>query len=131
MTDPSRRKPPPARHPRGKPTPVRELIGETPLQPAESDVAEAFVEAEGIRWTVRVLGRSGRASGGSAPVLLLGFWEDGGSVDAPSFEAMVVARELGGLSAEALEAALGTAVKPRDPDRKKVFFQHVAQGRGG
>mgnify|MGYP007062904820 CR=1 FL=1 len=131
MTDPSHRKPPPARHPRGRPTPVRELNGETPSLPAESDVAEAYVEAEGFRWTVRVLGQSGRASAGSAPLLLLGFWEDAGSADSPSLEAMVVARGLAGLSPEALEAALRSAVKPPDPDRKSVFFRDVGHGRGG
>jgi hypothetical protein len=110
---------------------VRELTGEPTAQPAEAEVAEAYVEAEGIRWTVRVLGRSGRASAGSAPLLLLGFWEGSGSVDSPSLEAMVVARGLDELSGEALEAALGTAVKPPDPGRRSAFFQDVGQGRGG
>ena len=70
MTDPNSHKPPPARPGGGKPIPVRELTGErtaeSPAQPAESDIADAQVEVEGTRWTVRVLGRSGRASGATA-----------------------------------------------------------------
>lgn len=123
MTDSSQLEPQPARH---KPTPAREIKGEAPSPPIESDVAEAHVEVRGTRWTVRVLGRAGGASGASPPLLLLGFWES--DADAPSLEAMVVGRNLEELSAHALEAALATAAKPRDPERRVAFFPDAGQG---
>lgn len=129
MTDTRDHKPSPARPESGKPTPVRELKGEPPAVQAESDIAEAHVDVEGTRWTVRVLGRSGRASGSSAHLLLLGFWEGEDVGDEPSLEAMVAARALQALSAEALEAALAGAAKPSDADRRRGFFQDAGQAR--
>jgi hypothetical protein len=95
---------------------------------AESGVPEACIEVAGRRWTVRVLGRSGRTSTGAAPLLLLGFW-DGQDEDAEPLEALVVARTLEGLSEEELESALLTASKPPDPDRKRPFFPDAGQIR--
>jgi hypothetical protein len=133
MTDPNSHKPPPARPGAGKPIPVRELTGErtaeSPAQPAESDIADAQVDVEGTRWTVRVLGRSGRASGATAHLLLLGFWEGDAVGDEPSLEAMVAGRTLQGVSTEALEAALSGARKPGASDRKRGFFQDASQAR--
>jgi hypothetical protein len=124
MTDSSQLEPQPARQ---KPTPAREIEGEALPPPIESDVAAAHVEVQGTRWTVRVLGRAGRASGASPPLLLLGFWE--GDAAEPSLEAMVVGRTLGDLSDSALEAALATAAKRRDPDRRVAFFPDAGSPR--
>jgi hypothetical protein len=129
MTDSKNHKPSPARPGAGKPIPVRELNGEPPPQPAESDVEEAQVEVEGAYWTVRVLARSGRASGATAHLLLLGFWESESVEDDPSLEAMVAARTLQGMSEEALAAALSDATKPSAHDRKRGFFQDAGQVR--
>jgi hypothetical protein len=132
MTEPSHRKPPPARpepaEP-GKPTPERELVGDPPAAPVEADVPEAEVEREGQSWTVRVTGRSGRADEGSTPLLLLGFWRGEAGSERPDLEAWVVARALKDLSSAALDGALSTATEPPDPDLRKPFFPGTNQTR--
>lgn len=131
MSERSRRKPIPARpaaEPREvKPTPARELGGQAAPAP-EADLAEVSLEVDDETWTVRVLGRSGRASGESPPLLLLGFWE-GPAEGGPMRERLVVGRALSDLSREALLEALSTAGEPRDPDRKKPFFEGAGQAR--
>ena len=82
-----------------------------------------------MAWTVRVQGRSGRASGASAPLLLLGFWKDVEAGGEPLLEALVAGRTLEGQSIEALEAALAIAQEPADPARKTPFFQGAGQVR--
>ncbi|MDH3423487.1 MAG: hypothetical protein OEN00_10885 [Gemmatimonadota bacterium] len=129
MPDSHHPKPHPARPQGGKPTPARALSGEPPVPSAESDVAEALVEVDGVPWTVRVQGRSGRASPTSAPLLLLGFWRDAETGGEPLLEAMVAGRTLGGQSPEVLEAALAIAKKPKDPARNRPFFQNAGQAR--
>lgn len=129
MTDPNNHKPMPARPGGGKPIPVRELTGESPPQPIAADVTEAQVEVDGVRWIVRVLGRSGRASGTAAHLLLLGFWEGDVGGEGPALEAMVAGRSLEGMSTEALEAAHSKASKPQPPNRKRTFFKEAGQGR--
>lgn len=129
MTDSHQSKPLPARPGASKPTPARELNGETRVPPTEADVSEVHIEVGGTSWAVRVLGRSGSASGASPPLLLLGFWDDGDASGAPSLEAMVVGRTLETLSVEALEEALSVAAKPPDPARKKAFFSDAGQSR--
>jgi hypothetical protein len=86
------------------------------------------VEVDGTTWTVRVLGRSGGASGTSPPLLLLGFW-DGAADGIHRREAMTVGRALSGLSPDALREALAEAGPPRDPDRKPPFFPDAGQSR--
>jgi len=118
---------PPARPPSSKPTSARELAGAAP--PAAPDPGHAVVEVGGTAWTARVLGRAGRASGASAPLLLIGFWDDSTPVDRPhSREALVVARAIEDLPAGALEEALASGSSPRDPERAPGFFQESAQG---
>lgn len=107
--------------------PVRDLAGATPT--AAPDPAQVVLEVEGAAWTVRVLGRAGRAPGMSAPLLLLGFWDgDADPRRPPSREALVVARALEDLSSGALEEALAAARPPRDPDKAPGFFQESGQG---
>lgn len=128
MADPARPERSPARPPGSKPMSVRELTGAPPS--ASPPPGQAVVEVEGKAWTVRALGRSGRASGASPPLLLLGFWGEGASAhEPPSLETLVVARALEDLSTEALEAALGSAAPPRDPEKAPAFFPESAQGR--
>jgi hypothetical protein len=129
MVDPARSKLPPARPPTPKPASVRDLTAEAPPQQSPPAVQEAEVTVDGETWTVRVLGRSGRASGASPPLLLLGFWGMGDSEDSPTREVLVVGESLDDLTIEGLEVALSRAEKPRSPDRKVGFFQDVAQGR--
>jgi hypothetical protein len=118
---------PPARPPSPKPTSVRDLPGATPS--VAPDLGQAVLEVEGTSWTVRVLGRVGRASGGSATLLLLGFWEgDAAGRQTPSREALVVGRALEDLPSGALEESLATAQPPRDPEKAPGFFQESAQG---
>lgn len=92
-------------------------------------MGQAVFEVEGKSWTVRVLGRAGRASGAAAPLLLLGFWEEGAADHgAPSREALVAGRGLEDLTSGGLEEALVAARPPRDPDKAPGFFQESAQG---
>jgi len=129
MADPARPDLPPARPPSPKPLSVRDVTGEVPAQQAAPDLDEAQIEVADERWTVRVLGRAGRASGASPPLLLLGFWRPESSDPTPALEAMVVSSALGNLSEEALAEALSRAGPPRDPDRRPPFFRDGSQGR--
>jgi hypothetical protein len=148
MRDRSNTTPRPARpaesEPTGftKPTPARELGGtdarEAPASArrpghsagVQTDIAETVFETEGASWTVRVLGRSGRAGERSAPLLLLGFWPRGeGSEHAR--EATVVGRMLSELTPGRLEEALARSTPPPRDDRRKSFFEAVSQGRRG
>lgn len=119
----------PARPPGGKLTPARALSGEPEAPSVEADVAQVQVEVDGVKWTVRVRGRSGRASRPSAPLMLLGFWKEAETGGEPMLEAMVAGRTLEGQSPDALQAALAIATKPRDPARKSPFFQDAGQAR--
>jgi len=106
---------------------VRDLAGAAPAE--APDLGQTVLEAEGSTWTVRVLGRAGRASGVSAPLLLLGFWEEGAVLDRPpAREALVVARALEDLPSGALEEALAASQPPRDLEKTPEFFQESGQG---
>ena len=112
------------------PTPARESAHtDAPAPSVEPDLAEARLEVDGVEWTVRVMGRSGGGSGGSAPLLLLGFWSAEAAEEPPALEATVVARTLAELSWESLETALSRADAPPDPSRKTTFFDDVSRGR--
>ena len=124
-----------------KPTPARELAGadgresvapEPTRQGPETqpDVAEAVLEVQGTRWTVRVLGRSGRAAERSAPLLLLGFWRKG-EEGAHTREATVVGHLLADMSAARLEEALARSTDPPQSEGRKPFFDVGSQGRRG
>lgn len=143
-------KPEPARPPEAggtggaaKPTPARQLAraeprsvvvsGPTPAQTVsggETDVTEAALEADGVSWKVRVLGRSGSSETRSPPLLLLGFWaeETGGE---PEREATVVARALAELSTARLEEAFAESAPPPPAAGRKPFFEGATQGRRG
>ena len=132
MTEPRHHKPTPARtqgpEAGRKPTPARDLNGASSPPAPDADLPEAVIEVDGTPWTVRVLGRSGSASGRSPPLLLLGFWREGDH-EKPSLEALVVARAMSDLSTEALRDALSRAEKPGDPGHEKPFFADAAQTR--
>ena len=96
-----------------RPKPARELTRPDPEPPPDEEPERALSVGE-ERWTVRVLGRAGGTSGvRTAPLLLLGFSRDG----APSREALVVGRELGGLTDDALERALAGARQEAEAKR--------------
>lgn len=101
---------------KGKPLPARSASGRKPGAPAppapESDIEETSVEADGVEWIVRLLGRArGGASASftsAVPLLLLGF-RPSGEEDAVEREALVVGRTLAALTPEQLEQALRRA----------------------
>lgn len=144
MSEPPRQKPRPARPafptpgdtPHGTVTPP--ALSPTPDVPTvpppaggtEPELSEARVSGRGGSWRVSVLGRSGRASARSAPLLLLGFsLEDaGGGASAPTLEASVAGRALEDLSDDLLQSALVRAVA-RPPDtRRRPFFEDADHG---
>ena len=143
-TKPLPARPPAAEPPPGpvKPTPAREFAGaegresaapEPPPRQApetQPDIAEAVLEAEGTLWTVRVIGRSGRAGERSPPLLLLGFWRSG-EEGAHAREATVVGHLLADMSAARLEDALAASTVPPQGDGRKPFFDVAGQGRRG
>lgn len=115
-----------------KPRPARELSSaeETAQVPvAEPDVEEAHLDVDGRTWTVRVVGRSGRAAHGEAPLLLLGFWDGEPSEDPPQLEFTVVGRTLDGVGAGRLRDSLAKASPPPSHDRKTPFFESTHQGK--
>lgn len=143
MTDPREDTPPAEGASNFKPTPVRELDGSRATSSTPVLVEEVRIEVAGTGWTVRVLGRSGRASVIATPLILVGFWKDGAETEGPDsgdaaeaptakadLEALVVAQSLETLSLEELEAALASAWRPRDADRSPPFFPEAAQARG-
>jgi hypothetical protein len=151
MSDAQNRKPSPARPPRsesgegaGKPTPARALVGTEPREspspepPArkaapthDPDVPEVTLAADGTTWRIRVLGRGGRASDRSPPLLMLGFWEAADRGLEHDREATVVARRLADLAPAHLLDALAGSSRPPPPDRKRAFFEGASQGRRG
>jgi hypothetical protein len=116
---------------RRKPVPARDFPGpaDASAEPGpEPEEVEALIEVESVTWRARVLGRSGRASRGAPPLLLLGFWRAGAEQDTPELEATVVARTLAELTEDRLLAALAGATPPPSPDRPRSFFD---TGHGG
>jgi hypothetical protein len=83
---------------------------------------EVEVVGRGGTWVATVLGRAGRAAARSAPLMLVGFRAKGSAEGAHTLEALVPARRLADLSAEALEAALARAKAPGAPDQRRPFF---------
>lgn len=141
MSEPSRQKPLPARPafptprdtPRGVVTPtVVAPSADTDAIPSsggtEREVSEARVSGRGGEWRVSVLGRSGRASARSAPLLLLGFSPDDAGASIPTLEATVAGCSLGELSEDALELALGRAVPPPTDTGRRPFFEDPDHG---
>jgi hypothetical protein len=150
MRDTRSTKLPPARPTEGlgsgraaKPTPARALAGAEPRDATSSagtevgavgaiepDAREALLEVDGMQWTVRVLGRSGRSGTRSPPVLLLGFWP--GAADREhEREATIVARTLSELSPARLASALGSSSPPPQGERPRPFFEGAGLGRRG
>ena len=117
--------PPPAR---AKPTPARDVNGGASPRAPQAESNRVVLEVDGESWTVRVLGRSGRASRMSPSLLLLGFWKDFYEGD-PLLEALVSGTTLASLSTAQLEAALSAAERPADAARKKAFFAQASQPR--
>ena len=117
--------PPPAR---AKPTPARDVNGGASPRAPQAEANQVELEVDGESWTVRVLGRSGRASRMSPSLLLLGFWRDLSEGD-PPLEALVSGTTLASLSPVQLEAALSAAERPADVARRKAFFAEASQPR--
>lgn len=128
MSEHDHAKPRPVRPPGAKPTPVRESRGESAAKVPSEDVEHLRLDAQEESWTVRVLGRSGRAARSSPALLLLGFWKGDGEGD-PVLEALAPGETLSDLSPEALRTALAAASEPRDPERRKPFFEDASQTR--
>jgi len=113
-----------------KPTPVRELAESgSALGTEDPDLAEVRLEMEDESWVVRVLGMAGGGPSGGVPLLLLGFWTVTDSSTLPDREALVVGKTLGSLSSENLTTAFKNAKAPKDPERKKPFFENLGQGK--
>ena len=133
MSDPDRPKPLPAR-PLGQPpqSDAPGVAGAAKPEPApprdepfgEPPAEEVDVSWRGSTWTVRVLGRTGRAEARSAPLMLVGFWQRGlEAADGPPLESTVAGRRLADLPEEALQAALARA-KPRPAaGQRRPFFE--------
>ena len=113
-----------------KPTPVRELAESgSALGTEEPDVTEVQLEMEDESWVARVLGMAGGGPSGGVPLLLLGFWTVTDSSASPDREALVVGKTLGSLSSESITTAFKNAKAPKDPERKKPFFENLGQGK--
>lgn len=125
---------PPAEEPRAQPsppTPVRSVMAASPPPEAAWPAGEETVlEADGVNWTVRVLGRSlaGSASA-AAHLLLVGFFHPEDAA-LPRREALVVARSLAQLTELQLEAAWKTAQAPQAAGTRKPIFPEIA-AKGG
>ena len=141
MTEPPRQKPLPARPalpasgdpPAGAVTETVAVLPPAPTPPLPGgppapDVSELRVSGRGGAWRVRVLGRSGRASARSAPLMLLGFLPEEAGGSAPTLEATVAGRGLAELSDEVLLSALARAVPPRTDTGRRPFFEDADQG---
>ncbi|HET9949420.1 MAG TPA: hypothetical protein VFQ22_10905 [Longimicrobiales bacterium] len=90
---------------------------------------EVALQDGGRTWSVRVLGRSAR-SRNAAPLLLLGFFEEGAAAGAqPAMEALVVGRRLADLDEATLAEAFARAAPPPSGP-KRGFFQDTDTGRG-
>lgn len=126
MDQPTPPKPIPARPPDSAAAPPP-----SPDRVEGTESTEVVFEHEGSTWRVRVLGRSGSATGRSPALLLLGFW-DSQAHDAPhALEALVPGRGLDELSNERLAEALEQASPPRPSDRRPPFFEGLGQNRRG
>ena len=131
MSDIQRPKPVPARLPGAPPTdrnPTPPAAGQPiPAPPVEGAPAAGPEEVEvvgpGGTWIARVIGKSGRASARSAPLILVGFRERASASDVHTLESTVPGRRLADLTADALEAALARAKAPPAPDQRRPFFE--------
>ena len=90
------------------------------------------MDVDGRPWTVRVLGRSeGGRRVGSAPLMLLGFWQ-GSVAEAhgdPDRELLTVGRGLATLSPVELLEALDGARARADADEPRPFFVDPGEKR--
>jgi hypothetical protein len=136
MTDPDRPKPLPARPASPPPTngtaPVPDAASADPM-PGPDPLAgeppeEVNVAWRGAVWTARVVGRAGRAEARAAPLMLVGFREQGPAEGATVLEGRVLestvpGRRLADLTEEALQAALERAKPPLTGGQKRPFFE--------
>ena len=82
-----------------------------------------MVSWRGGTWTARILGRSGRAEGRSAPLMLVGFWEGGPPEGPPALESILAGHRLADHPEEALRAALERAKPPPVAGPRRPFFE--------
>jgi hypothetical protein len=117
--------------PPSPPTPVRSAMAAPPSPEAARQASGGVVlEADGIRWAVRVLGRSSSGSASAAaPLLLLGFFHPEDAA-LPTREALVVARALAQLTELQLDAAWRTGQPPQPPGTRKPIFPEIT-AKGG
>lgn len=114
------------------PTPVRAALASAapasaaPAQAPGQKAAppEATFEIEGVRWVVRLLGRSG-AGAANTPLLLLGFFHPDDALTARR-EAWAVARDLDALSDLQLESAWRAGTPAASGGERKAFFPEIA-----
>ena len=115
------------------PTPVRAARAGASVTPESGETAaprpaapppEATLEAEGVRWAVRVLGCSGSGAA-STPLLRLGFFhpDDPGT---PRREAWAVARGLDALTQLQVEGAWRAGTPPAPAGERRAFFPEIA-----
>ncbi|HSW28033.1 MAG TPA: hypothetical protein VLH75_00950 [Longimicrobiales bacterium] len=97
-----------------------------PPEATDRPAPELFLEADGVRWAVRELGRS-RSS--HATLVLVGFFhpEEAGE---PRREAWMVARSLEHVTHLQLEEAWRSGGPFTPPGARKPFFPEIAD-RGG
>jgi hypothetical protein len=107
------------------PRPVRAAMGNVPAlaeEVSDRPGPEVFLEADGVRWVVRELGRSGSSQ---APLLLVGFYHPEAPGE-PRREAWVVARELEHLTQLQLEEARRSGGPSVSPGTRRPFFPGIA-----
>jgi hypothetical protein len=100
---------------------------ESASPPAGGEAAEVRVSGRGGTWWARVLGSAGGSRARSAPLLLVGFRQDG--AQEPTLEALVAGRVLADVPDDALEGALARAGEHPAPLRKTPFFEDADGAR--
>ncbi|MHB1193283.1 MAG: hypothetical protein ACYC6F_09570 [Longimicrobiales bacterium] len=107
------------------PTPVRAAMvpaTAAPPEATERPAPDVLLEADGVRWVVRELGRSGSSK---APLLLVGFFHPEGPGE-PRREAWVVARALEHITQLQLEEAWRSGGPSTPPGTRRPFFAEIA-----
>ena len=91
-------------------------------QATDRPAPELLLDADGVAWVVRELGRSGSSK---APLLLVGFFHPEAPGE-PRREAWVVARALEHLTQLQLEEAWRSGGPSTPPGTRRPFFPEIA-----